>query len=147
MFKIFPFLNNISNKYIINKLKIDNDSIHYITFKKEADIISKIIINHCIKMKLNIPSLTITDATAGVGGNTISFGHYFSKIFSIEIDKKHYIHLINNITLYKLYQVTALCEDSVNILHYLPNEIVFIDPPWGGFNCYHFSYTFLYKYN
>src|SRR5580692_7436028 len=58
--RLFPYINDIS---LIDKLKIDADSIHYISVREVADKITKII-----KTYSKDKDAIITDATAGVGG-------------------------------------------------------------------------------
>ena len=77
--------------YLINELKINNfeyDDIGIYSFSKpkDANIITKIIIAHFIKIKKKSRKLIITDTTAGIGGNTISFANKFLRVNSIEIN-------------------------------------------------------------
>lgn len=126
---IFPNTNNI-----IDKLLIDNESLCYISFKKDADKITSII--KLLLKKINIApnKIIITDATAGVGGNSISFARNFKKVNSIEIDYTRYNYLTNNIKLYKLTNVVFYNADCISILHDIKSDVVYFDPPWGGKN-------------
>jgi len=75
----------------------------------------------------------LTDGTANVGGNTISF--YLSGIQTVnavEIDKTTCDMLINNLQTYKLPTVNVHCCDYLSIYKNLKQDIVFLDPPWGG---------------
>ena len=69
--KIFPkIINN-------NLLQYDEVGLWSITLPEDANIISTIIYSL-------IGYSTIFDATAGIGGNTISFSNYFKKVIAIE---------------------------------------------------------------
>lgn len=128
--RLFPYINNKSD---LNKLKIDNDSITYITSKEFAEKISQIIIGHILKFEVEPKNIIITDAMAGVGGNAISFAKYFKHVYAIEIDEERSSFLENNLAVYNLTN-TDVHNDSC--LTYVPNildhNIIFIDPPWGG---------------
>lgn len=127
--RIFPYLKN---KKLANRLKIDNESLHYISIREHADKITYIIKKHINMMNLNENNITITDATAGVGGNTLSFGINFKKVNAVELDNLRYNYLNNNISVYKLANIDTFNADSNVILRSLNHDIVFIDPPWGG---------------
>ena len=83
---------------------------------------------------MNLNNLIITDATAGIGGNTISFANNFFKVNAIEINKKRFDFLKNNINVYNFNNVEIINNDYIKIMKTLKQDIVFIDPPWGGRN-------------
>jgi 16S rRNA G966 N2-methylase RsmD len=133
--RIFPQLKN-SNNYL--KLMIDDESLTYITIREIAELTSKIICHHLIKYNLNPQKVKIIDYTAGVGGNVLSFGKYFSKVYAIEIQKNRYDCLKNNVDVYEYKNVLCINDSSINfnnkfLIDVNPN-VVFIDPPWGGNN-------------
>jgi len=125
----FPFLAD-RNKAC--NLKIDNDSLYYISLREDAEEITKIIITHLIKNNIDPHSITITDSTAGVGGNTISFGANFAHVNAVEIDNKRSLYLKNNIDVYELKNINVINKDYITICNTLKQDVVFIDPPWGG---------------
>jgi 16S rRNA G966 N2-methylase RsmD len=88
-----------------------------------TDIISKLI-GH--------DNITITDCTAGVGGNIFSFCNKFKHVNAIEIDKIRFDMLTNNIEIYNLQNINSYNLNCLDILFTLQQEVVFIDPPWGG---------------
>lgn len=129
--KIFPLLTN----NLMNKLLIDKDSLKYITTKDISIIISKIIVNHVIKIGINLIKTRILDYTAGVGGNVISFNNYFNDIIAIEILNIRYNYLVNNLNIYCCNNVLPInyCSIKFNetyMISYNP-DVIFIDPPWG----------------
>lgn len=131
--RIFPQLKNIKN---YSKLKIDDDSLTYITIREIADLTSKIICHHLIKFNINPQKIKIIDYTAGVGGNVLSFSKYFNKVYAIEIHKERYECLINNVNVYEYENVFCINDSSINfnekfLIDVNPN-VIFVDPPWGG---------------
>lgn len=133
--RLFPYLKD---KELGEKLLIDDDSIHYISVREYAQKISEIIKTH-IKI-LNSDDILenkiiITDMTAGVGGDTISFSKNFSFVYSIELDTKRAQYLDNNINIYECDNVKIFNNNSMDIINSIPDHnIIYIDPPWGGVN-------------
>jgi len=130
--RLFPFVDD-NNKF--KQIKIDCESIYYITDKEHASEITTIIIGYLQNIKLNPNNISIIDATAGVGGNVISFGKNFKNVLAIEINKKRCYYLKNNIDVYNLNNIKILNDDftkfitnNINMMY----NIIFIDPPWGG---------------
>jgi len=131
LLRLFPSLNNMSD---ITKLKIDKESISYITPKEKATRITQIIIRHMAKLNIDVDDIIATDATACIGGNTISFAKMFKHVYAIEIDKKRTEYLKCNLDTYNLCKkVTIINDDCTKVLSKLDNHnIIFLDPPWGG---------------
>lgn len=121
--KIFPYIENI------NDLQIDEESFLFITNKDVANNISDIIIKN---LKCDPNLLIITDATAGVGGNTLSFAKKFKNVNAIEISESRYKYLCNNLNIYNIKNVNTYNCNCLDILTDLNHDIIFIDPPWGG---------------
>jgi 16S rRNA G966 N2-methylase RsmD len=128
--KLFPIYDN---KEVLNKLKIDNESVSYISSPIYADKITKIIMNHCKTNKL-----IISDCTAGCGGDSISFLNKFKKVYSFERNLIRYNYLLNNIKQYKLTKKSHIyCSNFTKILKNIEDhDVVYIDPPWGGKDYY-----------
>lgn len=117
--KIFP----LTEKYDL--LSYDSEGIYSITLPNDAEEISSLIKN------LLGNEITICDATAGIGGNTISFGKNFKKIISIELCKSRYKILENNVKVYNLVNIDLINDSCLNKLN-LECSAYFFDPPWGG---------------
>jgi 16S rRNA G966 N2-methylase RsmD len=128
--KLFPVYDN---KEILNKLKIDNESVSYISSPIYAEKITKIIMNHCKTNKL-----IISDCTAGCGGDSISFLNKFKKVYSFERNLIRYYYLLNNIKQYKLTKKSQIyCSNFTNLLGEIEDhDVIYIDPPWGGKDYY-----------
>jgi len=127
--KLFPIYDN--NREVLNKLKIDKDSVSYISSPIYAEKITKIILNHTKTNKINI-----TDCTAGCGGDTISFLNKFKKVYSIEKNLVRFNNLFNNIKVYNLTRNSRIyCGGFFDIIKTIEDhDIIYIDPPWGGKN-------------
>lgn len=127
--RLFPYLHDKSKA---QQLKIDDDSIHYISLREHAEQISNMIITHLKKINIDTSNITITDATAGVGGNTISFGMKFKHVYAVEIDTLRSSYLKNNIDIYNLKNIDIINDDYTKMYNKYCQNVVFIDPPWGG---------------
>ncbi len=125
--KLFPIYDN--NKNILTKVKIDKESVSYISSPIYAEKITNIILNHTKTNKINI-----VDCTAGCGGDTISFLHKFKKVYSIEKNLTRYNYLMNNIQLYSFEKKSIIYNGNFeNIIKNIKDmNVIYIDPPWGG---------------
>ena len=123
--KIFPLTKNY------DKLEFDQEGLWSITHPDQAEVISELIKNHYTS-KNNNSNIVIVDATAGLGGNLISFSKFFKTVFGIEIDQNRFEMLKNNIEQYNLNNITLLNGNCIDFLKYLKSNIIFFDPPWGG---------------
>ena len=70
--------------------------------------------------------------TANVGVDSIALGLFFKKVNSIELDKKLFSSLNNNINIYGLKNVKTYNGSSVEIIKNLKQDVIYIDAPWGG---------------
>ena len=123
IYKYFPFINKC--KY--EDLKIDEIGLYSISTPKNADIISRLIKKH-----LNKENIIITDAMAGVGGNTLSFSSFFYYVVSIELDITRFNYLVSNINLYSKTNTLCIHGDYMNLMRKIQQDVIFLDPPWGG---------------
>lgn len=88
--------------------------------KQINNIILKFVDSSCI----------ITDATACIGGNSYFFARYFKFVNAVEINGSVFGTLENNMN---SFTNKRLFNCSYNLLKYiLKQDVVFIDPPWGG---------------
>lgn len=109
-------------------LQFDNVSLYSVTDVDIADRMSRII-----RHWFGSSTITITDAMACVGGNTSSFGKYFTHVNAVEISQQRVNMLLNNMyILGTLNKTTIYCKDYSHIWQTLKQDVVFLDPPWGG---------------
>ena len=130
--RIFPKMKN-HKKY--SDIKIDDESLTYITIREIAETTSKIVIQYLLQHNMNPHFVNIADFTAGVGGNVLSFCKYFQHVYAIEIDKLRAEYLLNNINIYENNNITVenqSCIEYNNKIENMELNVVFIDPPWGG---------------
>lgn len=126
--KLFPKYNNTKLKNLL----IDDETLMYITMPKDSEKISMIISSHMIHFKSS-NNITIVDATACVGGDTITFCINFENVISIEENINTYKMLCSNIKQYDFKNITVLNGDCTQIIPKLNNiDVIYIDPPWGG---------------
>lgn len=126
--RLFPYLNNKEDAY---KLKIDDESIHYISIREYAEKISAIIKENLNRIGIAQQDAIITDATAGVGGDTISFAKNFKLVTAIELDHLRSEYLQNNINIYNCNNVSVINGNCTELVKTIDNhDVVFIDPPW-----------------
>ena len=124
--KFFPNDKNIN----FRNLKLTNIGSYSITDPSTAQIISNIIKDFIKKDKI-----IITDANANMGGNSINFAKNFFKVNSVEIIPMHCDVLENNLKEYELNdKVNIICDDYLDVMLDLKQDVVFFDPPWGGKN-------------
>jgi predicted RNA methylase len=117
-----------------NLLKYDETGLYSMTSRNVAKIISDIIKSYFQGMASEI---TITDCTAGLGGNTISFSENFKRVHSIEQESERLEFFKENIKYYTGFDynnITFYCGDFLEIIQNLTQDVIFIDPPWGGKN-------------
>lgn len=76
---------------------------------------------------------TVTDATACIGGNTLEFARAFAHVHAVELDSMRADMLRHNLAWLRLDAgVTVHDADYCNLHATLRQDVVFIDPPWGG---------------
>jgi len=129
---------NYKSKYLIfflpklgldrNKLQLTTIGEYSITHHEVSAEISAIIREQMKGKK----GLVITDATAGMGGDTIVFAHDFEKVNAIEMNDLHCKVLKNNIGVYGLKNVNVICGDYTKLMDEIEQDILFMDPPWSG---------------
>lgn len=125
----FPNQKGINKKDI----KMFDISVYSVTMPQEANLISSTI-QKLLSVKYNKGNnIVITDGTANVGGNTLSFSSYFTKVNSIEYNQKTFEGLKYNCqNIYKRKNITFYQGDCTKIIPRLEQDAIFIDPPWNG---------------
>jgi 16S rRNA G966 N2-methylase RsmD len=124
------FFPDMQNKHIL----MDDVSKYSITLPDKADIISEIIKKNyqLIFPNDDLDELTITDAMACVGGNTLSFSSVFKNVNANEINTTRFQYLVHNMKQYDKTNILFYNDNYLNLIQKLKQNIVFIDPPWGG---------------
>ena len=108
-------------------LQLDDVAMYSITDMRTAHRITQDILN------LVGPEATITDASACIGGNTLSLGPHFHKVQAVEWDPRRCNMLRHNVSVCHLEsKVEVICRNYCDIVQDLEQDLVFLDPPWGG---------------
>jgi hypothetical protein len=128
----------------ISKLQLSDEGMYSISGKRGSKTISDLISKY-----FGSTHLTITDATANNGTDTITFGLTFDKVNSIEINSVNYAVLVNNVDVYGLGKscdpsmgkscdpsngdkISLYNNDSLLLLDKLKQDVIYVDAPWGG---------------
>ena len=110
---------------VLDKIEMDETALFSVTIDRDADVISKAV-------RANIPDYaTVCDATACVGGNTISFAKVFRHVTSIEMDPTRFEMLKKNVGLSGyMNHVDFVNMDFLKYKENMPNfDFIFFDPP------------------
>ncbi len=99
------------------------------TTKTQGEQINKIILSY-IDIEWAKKSCTITDATACIGGNSVLFCKDFYKVICVEKENDIFSILKSNTKDYLNCQCYNASYNYVKFL--IKQNIIFIDPPWGG---------------
>jgi predicted RNA methylase len=110
-----------------SNLKITEEGSYSITRRRDAERIMDILRIIFKEMK----NMTITDATACIGGDTLNFALHFKHVHSIELNHSNFDALTNNVSVYDLNNVTLHHADSVALFNW-NTHVLYVDPPWGG---------------
>lgn len=130
---LYPNKKNI----IYTNLQISNIGEYSITPSSDSFKMAQLLLN-ALNSYYNINNLdysntyVITDGTCGNAGNTIHFSFIFSKVNAIEISELHYNICKNNLNVYNISNVNLIHSNYLNIMKKLKQDIIFLDPPWGG---------------
>jgi hypothetical protein len=123
MENVFPYKDNAD----YTKLKMTPEGLYSITRRRDGE---KMI--GFIQSKIaDVPKLSVTDATACIGGDTLLFSMYFKKVESIEWKHDNIIVLRNNVDVFNATNVTIHEGDSTKLFNW-KTDVLYIDPPWGG---------------
>lgn len=130
--RYFPYKSKIDYA----KLKISGVGRYSISRSSQADQMSIHIADRLRQLHLGSPStMAIVDATAGFGGNTLSFLRLFHNVVAIEKNPDHFQILRNNLAVYSHVESAALRlvnADFTHIYREIPGGVYFIDPPWNS---------------
>lgn len=110
-----------------SRLQTTEEGSYSITRRRDAERIAYVFRNNFPNMK----ELTITDATACIGGDTLNFASQFAHVHSIEMKDDNFRALTNNVEVYGFQNITLHHADSTVLFNW-NTHILYIDPPWGG---------------
>lgn len=110
--------------------KLTNEGHFSITRPYESNQIIRFIEKIITKNKFSIS--VITDATAGMGGDSIAFSKKVRFVNSVEIDSNNFECLKENIKSFDCQNVELYKSDYMCLMKKLKQDIIYFDPPWGG---------------
>jgi hypothetical protein len=90
-----------------------------------------------VEMVLNSKGKTlsnsiVTDCTAGTGGDTIAFSYLAKHVNAIENAIDQYELLEDNCRIADRQNIKLIHDDCMNVIDKLYQDVIIIDPPWGG---------------
>ncbi len=89
-------------------------------------------IRYIEKDEVDLSTKILTDATACMGGDLIRFSKYFRMINGIEILEENFTLLVQNCKQFGCYNVNLFCQNYLDIFDKLKQDIIYLDPKWGG---------------
>jgi 16S rRNA G966 N2-methylase RsmD len=110
-----------------DKILIDSVGKYSITLPDKTQIITNLIEKY-----MGTNDITITDAMACVGGDTLTFSKTFKSVNACELDKTRFEYLKHNMEIFEQKNINFINDDYLNIYHKLTQDVIYIDPPWGG---------------
>jgi predicted RNA methylase len=115
-------------RYILNNFRVDAEGLMSMTHMGHANEICANI--HSFE---NDSDLSITDAFAGVGANTIAFARWFRHVNAAEIDDARCSMLRNNLSLVGLRNASVFNGPYQFLMgmDIVAQDVIFFDPPWG----------------
>lgn len=119
--------NDFINDTELKKIKLDSTSLYSITPYKFTIKITDLIEQH-----IGTIDITITDACACIGGDTISFCKKFKRVNAIELCPDRFYFLSQNLQLYGFTNYRLYNNDCLKKIKELKQDVVFLDMPWGG---------------
>jgi 16S rRNA G966 N2-methylase RsmD len=136
--KRWLFENGYLSKSEIDQLQIDDVGLFSITPAKDANRMSTL----CANLDGMHPSIlgrkpVITDGCACVGGNVLSFAlsGLFAEVNGVEFDEARARMLEHNVAVIRdraQIPVNTFTGSYNDLMQTLSQDIVFLDPPWGG---------------
>jgi adenine-specific DNA methylase len=89
-------------------------------------------IRYIEKDEIDLSNRILTDATACMGGDLVRFSKYFRMINGIEILEENFILLVQNCKQFGCHNVNLFCQNYIEIYDKLKQDVIYLDPPWGG---------------
>lgn len=110
-------------------IKYDEESLYSVTDQITANKITRDLVKYVPKT-----SAAILDATACIGGNTISFADTYEHVYACEMNHVRAAFLRDNLALLGIRNYTLHVGDCLEYIRGsgLIYDLIFLDPPWGG---------------
>jgi predicted RNA methylase len=116
---------------ILRKFKLNEEGRFSITRPYESEQITKHIIKF-INNEIDFENCVLTDATACVGGDLVNFSNRVRHVNGVEINPENFSLLVENCSTFDCKNVTLMNADYLTIYNKIKQDIIYIDPVWGG---------------
>ena len=110
-----------------DKILIDTVGKYSISLPDKSKVITNLI-----SKQFNSTDITITDAMACIGGDTLTFSQTFKNVNAIEMDLERYNYLVHNMEVFECKNITFYNKNYLEIFKELKQDVIYLDPPWGG---------------
>jgi 16S rRNA G966 N2-methylase RsmD len=111
---------------------VTNVGLYSISNRHDSGTLTRILSHIFKSWNKDTKDIVITDGTAGIGGNTLSFSNVFKRVNSIEMDPIQFEALKHNVNVYRKNNIPLYNADCLNLIPKLDQNAIFVDPPWGG---------------
>lgn len=128
----FKSLVNYKPDFDFKKIKINEVGRYSITRPYEAKQITTIIRGCLTRCGKSPEESVITDGTSGVGGDTIHLSKHFKRVIAVDILNENTDLLRTNCETFGITNVTIINADYTEILNDITQDVLYLDPPWGG---------------
>lgn len=109
------------------KLRFTNRSLFEASTHEQAKITTLLI------SKIATNKINLTETSSGIGGNTVEFAKTFKNVNSIELDPLTHKCLKSNCKTLKVDKnINFINDNCLKVLQYTKQDVIFMDPPWGG---------------
>ncbi len=116
-------------KISLKNFKLNSEGIFSITKPYESFQIIKTIE---FLYQGNIKDLVITDGTASMGGDLINFSKKVKFVNGVEVNNENYEILKENCEFFECSNIKLYNDDYLKVYDKLEQDIIYLDPPWGG---------------
>jgi 16S rRNA G966 N2-methylase RsmD len=117
-----------------SRMVVTEEGSYSLSRPDAAALIKKHIVQSAKQNKIS--TREIVDATAGNGGDTLSFLSVFDKVTAVEINDENFGALRKNIVAFGYPEIgprlRMLLDDYTSCYKRFSSPIVYFDPPWGG---------------
>lgn len=128
--KYFPEQTIADNEVDFGKFRFTDVSLYSTTPPNQAIYTTNLLLYFYKPNELK--NKVITDGNSCIGGNTWSFASVAKHVNAVEISELHSKILKNNLDILECNNVTIYNKNYVEIYDILEQDILFLDPPWGG---------------
>lgn len=112
-----------------SKMMVTKEGTYSITPKYQRDQIIQIMTGVLPKP---LTEYSILDGTAGNGGDLVSFSRVFKSVVGVELDVDNYDATVHNMNVIGAKNVEVKNGNILKELNGITEDILYIDPPWGG---------------